>query len=72
MIAVPCAEDVMLNYQSISWHDAAGVRKLLGLDPAPEFRAWLADRGVLRDRQLGLPDGPIRRQLVAGVAAILA
>ena len=64
VIAVPCAEDVMLNYQSISWHDAAGVRRLLGLDPAPEFHAWLIERGILRDRQLGRADGPIRRQLV--------
>ncbi len=40
VMGVPCADDVMLNYQSTSYHDAAGVRKLLGLRPAPEFDAW--------------------------------
>ncbi len=72
VIGVPCADDVMLNYQSTSFHDAAGVRGLLGLDPAPEFRAWLEERGVLRGRTLGLLDGSIRRQLVGGVEAILS
>jgi len=40
----PCADDVMLNYQSTSYHDAAGVRSLMGLRPAPEFLAWLERR----------------------------
>src|SRR5580704_15934949 len=45
-MGVPCADDVMLNYQSTSFHDAAGVRRLLGLRPAPEFAAWLEERGI--------------------------
>ena len=72
VIGIPCAGDVMLNHQSISYHDAAGVRALLGLGPAPEFRAWMEERGVLRGRMLGLPDGPIQRQLVREVEAILS
>ena len=36
-MGVPCADDVMLNYQSTSYHDAATVRQLFGLRPAPEF-----------------------------------
>lgn len=51
-MGVPCADDVMLNYQSTSYHDAAGVRRLLGLRPAPEFAAWLEDRGVFRNGEL--------------------
>jgi ethanolamine ammonia-lyase large subunit len=42
IMGVPGADDVMLNYQSTSFHDALYVRKVLGLSPAPEFEAWLA------------------------------
>lgn len=42
IMGVPGADDVMLNYQSTSFHDALYVRRLLGLRPAPEFEAWLA------------------------------
>jgi len=45
MMGVPGADDVMLNYQSTSFHDALYVRGLLGLRPAPEFEAWLERRG---------------------------
>ncbi len=41
VMGVPCSDDVMLNYQSTSYHDAATVRELFGLRPAPEFRNWL-------------------------------
>jgi ethanolamine ammonia-lyase large subunit len=55
-MGVPCADDVMLNYQSTSYHDAATVRKLFGLRPAPEFSRWLERVGIFRDGQLALPD----------------
>jgi ethanolamine ammonia-lyase large subunit len=42
IMGVPGADDVMLNYQSTSFHDALYVRKALKLRPAPEFEAWLA------------------------------
>jgi ethanolamine ammonia-lyase large subunit len=41
IMGVPGADDVMLNYQSTSFHDALYVRRALGLRPAPEFEAWL-------------------------------
>ena len=41
IIGVPGADDIMLNYQSTSFHDALYIRKLLGLKPAPEFEKWL-------------------------------
>ena len=72
VIGVPCAGDVMLNHQSVSYHDVAGVRGLLGLGPAPEFREWLESRGLLQGRALGSADTAIHRQLVHGVEAILA
>jgi ethanolamine ammonia-lyase large subunit len=46
MMGVPGADDVMLNYQSTSFHDALFARKLLGLERAPEFAAWLQAKGI--------------------------
>jgi ethanolamine ammonia-lyase large subunit len=42
IMGVPGADDVMLNYQSTSFHDALYLRRVLGLRPAPEFETWLA------------------------------
>jgi ethanolamine ammonia-lyase large subunit len=41
LMGVPGADDVMLNYQSTSFHDALYLRELLGLQRAPEFETWL-------------------------------
>jgi ethanolamine ammonia-lyase large subunit len=41
IMGVPGADDVMLNYQSTSFHDALYLRRVLGLRPAPEFETWL-------------------------------
>jgi ethanolamine ammonia-lyase large subunit len=46
VMGVPGADDVMLNYQSTSFHDALYVREALGLRPAPEFEAWLVRMGL--------------------------
>ncbi|ASR02786.1 ethanolamine ammonia-lyase subunit EutB [Gordonia rubripertincta] len=46
VIAIPGADDVMLGYQSLAFHDALYVRQALGLRPAPEFEAWLARLGI--------------------------
>ncbi|MDD4868177.1 MAG: ethanolamine ammonia-lyase subunit EutB [Mycobacterium sp.] len=46
VIAVPGGDDVMLGYQSLSFHDVLYARQALGLRPAPEFQAWLADLGM--------------------------
>jgi len=47
VMGVPGADDIMLNYQSTSFHDALYLRETLGLRPAPEFEAWLASVGLL-------------------------
>jgi ethanolamine ammonia-lyase large subunit len=47
IMGVPGADDVMLNYQSTSFHDALYVRAALGLRPAPEFEAWLVGMGLI-------------------------
>lgn len=49
VMGVPGADDVMLHYQSTSFHDALYLREVLGLRPAPEFAAWLAGIGLLED-----------------------
>jgi ethanolamine ammonia-lyase large subunit len=46
VMGVPGADDVMLNYQSTSFHDALYVRDVLGLRPAPEFESWLVRMGL--------------------------
>ncbi len=47
IMGVPGADDIMLNYQSTSFHDALAMRSILGLHAAPEFEAWLQTMGVL-------------------------
>jgi ethanolamine ammonia-lyase large subunit len=71
VMGVPCADDVMLNYQSTSYHDAAAVRQLFGLTPAPEFLAWLEESGLFRGGRLPPADGPAREALLAPLPALL-
>ena len=49
IMGVPGADDIMLNYQSTSFHDALYLRQVLGLKPAPEFEAWLAQMGIVNN-----------------------
>ncbi|MFN4311215.1 MAG: ethanolamine ammonia-lyase subunit EutB [Ferrovibrio sp.] len=64
LIAVPGADDVMLNYQSLSFHDVLGLRHLLSLRPAPEFEAWLGRMGMLDSAgRLPPPDQAVQRRL---------
>ena len=46
VMGVPGADDVMLNYQSTSFHDALSAREIFGLKRAPEFEGWLAEMGI--------------------------
>ena len=50
IMGIPGADDIMLNYQSTSFHDALFVRELLGLKPAPEFENWLFKQGLTNDQ----------------------
>ncbi|SME88117.1 ethanolamine ammonia-lyase subunit EutB [Desulfovibrio gilichinskyi] len=55
IMGVPGADDIMLNYQSTSFHDACYLRKLLNLKPAPEFEAWLEKIGIHDEKGKLLP-----------------
>jgi ethanolamine ammonia-lyase large subunit len=46
-MGVPGADDIMLNYQSTSFHDAQYVRQLLNLRPSPEFEKWLHEMRIV-------------------------
>jgi ethanolamine ammonia-lyase large subunit len=60
VMGVPGADDIMLGYQSTSFHDALAMRDLLGRKPAPEFETWLAQQGLMDDA------GRIRPQALPG------
>jgi ethanolamine ammonia-lyase large subunit len=47
VMGVPGADDIMLGYQSTSFHDVLAMRDLFGKRPAPEFEAWLAKQGLM-------------------------
>jgi len=51
IMGIPGSDDVMLNYQTTSFHDALYLRQLLGLQPAPEFSFWLEQQGILKQQQ---------------------
>lgn len=57
VMGVPGSDDVMLNYQSTSFHDALFVRRLLGRKRAPEFEAWLQQMGITDAQGALLPVG---------------
>lgn len=68
VMGIPGSDDVMLNYQTTSFHDALYVRKVLGARPAPEFEAWLegvgifsGDGRILADKTPGLFLDSIRK-----------
>ena len=52
VMAVPGADDIMLNYQSTSYQDSIYIRNLLQLRPSPEFETWLAQENLWRNNQL--------------------
>src|ERR1700757_3150249 len=47
VMGVPGADDIMLGYQSTSFHDALAMRELMGRRPAPEFERWLQEQGLI-------------------------
>src|SRR5467141_3896317 len=71
-MGVPGADDVMLNYQSTSFHDAVAVRKIFNLRPAPEFLGWLEHTGIYRDGEFVALDTGNRQKLLSGLEGVLS
>jgi ethanolamine ammonia-lyase large subunit len=71
-MGVPCSDDVMLNYQSTSYHDALAMRRLFKLKPAPEFAAWLESSGFYTNGEPSLLKQPQRNQLLRGLESSLS
>jgi ethanolamine ammonia-lyase large subunit len=71
-MGVPCADDVMLNYQSTSFHDALAARRLFGLRPAPEFLEWLRAMRIYQGDEPAKLDSELRKQLASGLEKALA
>ncbi|WP_426139716.1 ethanolamine ammonia-lyase subunit EutB [Pseudomonas sp. DWP3-1-2] len=69
IMGIPGSDDIMLNYQTTSFHDALYARKTLGLRPAPEFEEWLTRMDILRQDDGGVRLGqgvpPLFRQALA-------
>ena len=53
VMAIPQSDDVMLMYQSTSYHDIAAIREMLGLSPIEEFKQWLEGYGIWENGHLG-------------------
>ena len=72
IMGIPGADDIMLNYQSTSFHDALYLRSLLGLKRAPEFDTWLARMGIAdthgRLREVGRGHSLLRELPYLGAA----
>jgi len=71
-MGVPGTDDVMLNYQSTSFHDAVAVRKIFGLRPAPEFLKWLEHTGIYQDGEPQALDTGGRQKLLRGLEGVLS
>ena len=52
LMGIPMGDDVMLNYQTTSFHNNATLREIYGLKPTPEFEAWLERMGLWRNGKL--------------------
>jgi ethanolamine ammonia-lyase large subunit len=52
LMGIPMGDDVMLNYQTTSFHNNAAPRALLNLRPTPEFEQWLERMGLWRNGRL--------------------
>ena len=71
-MGVPCSDDVMLNYQSTSYHDALAMRRTYKLRPAPEFLSWLQAMGIYRDAEPALLDASSRQRLMRGLESSIS
>jgi ethanolamine ammonia-lyase large subunit len=72
IMGVPGSDDIMLNYQSTSFHDAQMMRQVLGLRAAPEFEVWLEKMGICTASDLPASPQRLANQLPAPFAPAIA
>ena len=63
LMGIPVGDDVMLNYETTSFHNNAALREIYGLRPAPEFEAWLERQGLWKQGRLSEAAGDPTRFL---------
>ncbi|MEP5175729.1 ethanolamine ammonia-lyase subunit EutB, partial [Marinobacter alexandrii] len=71
IMGIPGSDDIMLNYQTTSFHDALYARRALDLKPAPEFAAWLERMNIFEDVARYEPSSelpPVFRNSLKGVS----
>jgi len=68
IMGVPGADDIMLNYQSTSFHDALYVRSVLGLKRAPEFESWLRKMQIVDENDRLIPAKNAMSRLLPEIA----
>jgi ethanolamine ammonia-lyase large subunit len=71
IMGIPGADDIMLNYQTTSFHDALYLRNVLGLKPAPEFDLWLNKMDIVRDGRMRpvIPTHPLLSAMLPKLTA---
>lgn len=67
IMGIPGSDDVMLNYQTTSFHDALYARQLLGLTPAPEFAHWLSENSIYTQTQNSIQWSDKPSSLLSGI-----
>ncbi len=70
VMGIPGSDDIMLNYQTTSFHDALYARRVLDLRPAPEFEDWLARMGIFRDHEGRQPSDGMPERFRASLAKL--
>lgn len=72
VMGIPGSDDIMLNYQTTSFHDALYARRVLGLRPAPEFEQWLATMKIMTDSQKHILADTLPSEFARSLKAITA
>ncbi|MBB1342087.1 MULTISPECIES: ethanolamine ammonia-lyase subunit EutB [Pseudoalteromonas] len=70
VMGIPGSDDIMLNYQTTSFHDALYARRVLGLRPAPEFELWLAKMNIMTDTQQHILSDTLPSQFARSLKAL--
>ena len=71
IMGIPGSDDIMLNYQTTSFHDALYARRVLNLDPAPEFKLWLEKMEIFKDANNYILNDDIPKSFSASLQKVI-